>query len=173
MLSSTLNMGYFTQLYVMLRVLRDFNKCQLPIEVLFVEHPQIRSPPSVIAYLRQRFSDVSFINMGELKGIPPNLSLIGFHMKIFALVYSPFEEILMLDTDNYPIVDPSFVFSLKAYKKHGAVFWPDWGCQYGAKPQTWDMFELPHIPGYPDHIWDPEHWFEYHPDPDFIEIQGG
>ena len=32
-------------------------------------------------------------------------------------MYSSFEEVLMLDTDNLPLVDPAFVFDLPQYQK--------------------------------------------------------
>jgi len=36
-----------------------------------------------------------------------------------------FSEVLYLDSDNIPLTDPSYLFDHEVYKRHGAVFWPD------------------------------------------------
>jgi hypothetical protein len=49
----------------------------------------------------------------------------GWQLKPFALVHSPFREVLLLDADSYPVRDPSFLFDWPPYRERGAVFWPD------------------------------------------------
>ena len=53
----------------------------------------------------------------ELIKLIPGVELTGWQMKHFGLMYSSFEEVLMLDTDNLPLVDPAFVFDLPQYQK--------------------------------------------------------
>lgn len=50
---------------------------------------------------------------------------INFHFKINALLNSRFSELLLLDTDNVPVIDPERLFDSLEYKEHGSVFWPD------------------------------------------------
>jgi len=51
-----------------------------------------------------------------------------FQYKIFAILLSSFQNILFLDSDAFPIHDPSPLFSTRPYTSHGLVIWPDiWG----------------------------------------------
>jgi hypothetical protein len=53
------------------------------------------------------------------KELPKGLSMKGFQIKVFSILFSQFEEVMYLDLDNIPIVDPAFAFDLKLYKKNG------------------------------------------------------
>ena len=35
-------------------------------------------------------------------------------------------QVLYLDSDNLPLLDPGFMFDWDAFKVNGAVFWPDY-----------------------------------------------
>ena len=48
-----------------------------------------------------------------------------FEAKSFAVLHSPFEEVLSLDADNYPCADPTALFADPRYRATGAAFWPD------------------------------------------------
>jgi hypothetical protein len=41
------------------------------------------------------------------------------------VIHSRFEEVLFLDADSMPVVDPTFIFSSAEYLRHGAWFAPD------------------------------------------------
>ncbi len=41
------------------------------------------------------------------------------------LLHCRFAEALLIDADNAPIRDPSFLFEEPEYRKKGAIFWPD------------------------------------------------
>ncbi|KAM0754825.1 hypothetical protein T439DRAFT_321876 [Meredithblackwellia eburnea MCA 4105] len=49
----------------------------------------------------------------------------SFHIKGAALLQSGFEELIYLDSDSIPVRDISPLFESPAYKKYGAIFWPD------------------------------------------------
>jgi hypothetical protein len=51
--------------------------------------------------------------------------LDGWEVKPYAIAHSRFEEVLFLDCDNVPTRDPSWLFEEDAYRRFGAVFWPD------------------------------------------------
>ncbi|KAJ1567866.1 hypothetical protein HK405_004479, partial [Cladochytrium tenue] len=59
--------------------------------------------------------------------------------KVFALLASSFEQILFLDQDNSPIVDPTFLFETNAFARTGALFWPDFPVRKSpeANPLWW------------------------------------
>jgi Mannosyltransferase putative len=42
-----------------------------------------------------------------------------------ALFLSSFKEILLLDSDNFPVADPAFLFDTEYFKEKGAIFWYD------------------------------------------------
>ncbi len=46
-------------------------------------------------------------------------------IKCFAVSYCRFEEVLLLDADNVPVVDPAFLLDSAPYREHGAILWPD------------------------------------------------
>jgi hypothetical protein len=50
----------------------------------------------------------------------------GFELKPYALRYTRFREVLLLDADNVPVVDPTFLFDTPEYRRTGAIFWPDY-----------------------------------------------
>ncbi len=49
----------------------------------------------------------------------------GWQLKPFALLLSRFAEVLMLDADQVPVVDPSVAFDWPQFRETGALFWPD------------------------------------------------
>jgi hypothetical protein len=48
----------------------------------------------------------------------------GWESKLFAVLHSPFEEVLYLDADCYPVYNPDECFE-PAHNPHGIVVWPD------------------------------------------------
>jgi Mannosyltransferase putative len=46
-----------------------------------------------------------------------------FLAKGAALYFSSFKEVLLLDSDNYPCADPTFLFETKYFRAKGAIFW--------------------------------------------------
>jgi alpha 1,2-mannosyltransferase len=54
-----------------------------------------------------------------------------YSMKGLALIHSDFDEILLLDADNIPAKDPTFLFNSPAFTETGAIFWKDyWTTRY-------------------------------------------
>ncbi len=69
---------------------------------------------------------VTTVDAREVERRHPARILNGWEMKPFALLHSRFEEVLLLDADNVPVVDPTFLFETPEYRKCGAIFWPDY-----------------------------------------------
>jgi ADP-heptose:LPS heptosyltransferase len=57
----------------------------------------------------------------------PARILNGWELKAYAILHAPFQEVLLLDADNVPVADPTFLFKDTTFKRTGAVFWPDYG----------------------------------------------
>ncbi|RKO91773.1 alpha-mannosyltransferase, partial [Blyttiomyces helicus] len=66
----------------------------------------------------------------------------GYHIKIAALLNCGFNEVLALDTDTIPIVDPTFLFELEEFQRDGAVFWPDYWKTHDQNP-AWRWMGTP------------------------------
>jgi alpha 1,2-mannosyltransferase len=48
-----------------------------------------------------------------------------YQYKIMSILFSSFEEVLFLDSDSFPIIDPTDLFSWDLYRTTGMVRWPD------------------------------------------------
>ena len=145
-----------------LRVIRETVHCTLPIEVMIYDPKQrsVESPTisMLLPHLHARFPDVRFVDLrANVRGLPPGFLLSGYYVKLIAMAVCSFEEILALDTDNIPVIDPSFVFDLGVYQQFGTVFWPDI-CGYTTAAQTmWEVFGMTAPDYYPvtksDYLW--------------------
>jgi alpha 1,2-mannosyltransferase len=54
-----------------------------------------------------------------------NKSLSGYAFKLLALVFSSFEEVLMIDADNVVLSSPEYLFDIPDYREKGALLWKD------------------------------------------------
>jgi hypothetical protein len=76
----------------------------------------------------------------------PARILHGWELKSYALLHSPYREVLLLDADNVPVINPEFLFTTPEFRATGAIFWPDF--MRGADKKNlaiWRSFGL-HIP---------------------------
>ena len=55
----------------------------------------------------------------------PELDNNRYLNKLFALIFSSFDDNLFLDADNLPIIDPTAYFYNEPYSSRGLVAWPD------------------------------------------------
>jgi len=67
--------------------------------------------------------------------------LNGYEVKPFSILHCPFEEVILLDADNVPIVDPVALLHSPQYAEHGAIFWPDYGW-LGPERSIWRVMGL-------------------------------
>jgi len=56
----------------------------------------------------------------------PVRRLHGWELKPYAILHCRFREVLFLDADNVPVVNPEFLFDTPRYQASGAIFWPDY-----------------------------------------------
>jgi hypothetical protein len=111
----------FTSAYVLIRVLRETLGCALPIEVWHFGSEEIS--PAMAAILES----LGVSRVDALPLITEKAPRIrdGWQLKSFALLWSRFSEVLLLDADQVPVSDPSPLFDWPEYRKTGAIFWPD------------------------------------------------
>jgi hypothetical protein len=164
-------MGYFTSVYINIRVIRERLNCPLPIEVFYAGEDEM--PREALDFMHQHFSNVRFIDIQTVTGAP-QISMKGYQIKVFSVILSSFKEVLFLDADNIPLSDPTQAFDLKPYKKTGALFWPDFCNMKSTRVETWDVFNLPRPiswPALPEGK--PVKWSENCQNNDPIEIESG
>lgn len=52
-------------------------------------------------------------------------NLGGYQYKMLAILSSKFENVLYIDSDNFPTRNIDYLFDSELYKKHGMILWPD------------------------------------------------
>lgn len=110
---------FFPPLLVSLRVLRRTGTT-LPVEVFMPEQ-------EYEAELCEAVLPALGAACRIFPDIPP-LKLDSFQFKVFALLLSSFEDVLLLDADDFPIRDVEPLFSSRPFEETGMVVWPDfWG----------------------------------------------
>jgi hypothetical protein len=120
--------------WVLLRTLRWLG-CKLPVEIMYVGASEMSAQ---FVDAAQRLGDTTLTDIlwfPESQG----LALRGWPLKIRALMHSRFAEVIMLDADNVPLVDPTFLFSSGQYTSSGALFWHDFTSDpHWISPEFWD-----------------------------------
>ena len=114
---------YQTPFWVAVHAIRRTG-CTLPIEIWF-PHKEL---PSCHRIAELGKLDVTVRSFSELANQNPgdqDFELHSFMYKIFALVFSSFEEVLLLDSDIVAVKDPEFLFDAPEYKDHGTLLWKD------------------------------------------------
>jgi ADP-heptose:LPS heptosyltransferase len=112
---------YFTPAWVCIRMLRYLG-CRLPIQVWHLGRKEMDD--SLRALLQPL--NVECIDALAMRRQYPARILRGWESKAYAILHSPFREVLLLDADNVPVLNPEFLFDAAPFRKTGAVFWPDY-----------------------------------------------
>jgi len=109
---------YFTCAWVLVNLLRRLG-CTLPVEVWYRGRREMNDS---MRRLLESVGGVYCMNVSDRDG---GCQLDGWEVKPYAIINSRFAEVLFLDCDNVPTRDPSELFEAEAYRRFGAVFWPD------------------------------------------------
>jgi hypothetical protein len=128
---------YLTCAFVLIKMLRHLG-CTLPIEVWYLGEDE--GDPEWIELVRPL--GVTCIDAFAVREKHPHPRLGGWQCKAFALRHTRFREVLFLDADNVPVVDPTFLFDEPQYRETGAVFWPD-GSRTPSSSPAWKLFDVP------------------------------
>jgi hypothetical protein len=130
---------YYTNAWVCLTILRRVLGCRLPIQVWHLG-PDEMSPRMI--ELLQRF-DVECVDALEVRRRHPSPVLRGWECKPYAILHSSFQEVILLDADNAPLIDPAVLLSWPEYRATGAVFWPDIR-SLGREHPIWEICRVPY-----------------------------
>ncbi|HXI53173.1 MAG TPA: glycosyltransferase family 9 protein [Candidatus Saccharimonadales bacterium] len=130
--------NYLPSAWVCLRVLRRLG-CRLPVEIWHLGEGEI---DQVVRSLFERYG-VRFRDACRETPLLPMRRLGGWELKSFAVMHSSFRELLLLDADNVPAADPTFLFRSRQYQAAGAVFWPD-RVRIGPERSIWHICGVPY-----------------------------
>jgi len=112
---------YYPCVWVCINMLRKVG-CRLPIELWHFTGELSEIQMALIQQLK-----VHCVDATEIRKSNPVRTLGGWQLKPYSIIHSSFQEVLFLDADNVPIVDPTFLFETAQYAATGAIFWPDRG----------------------------------------------
>lgn len=99
-----------------LKVLREIHHSKLPVEFW---HAFELSPAHCDALARLGAKCKQL----QVPGVYPQ-----WQTTMPSIMSSDFEEVIWLDTDITPLIDPAILFETEEYQRDGALFWPDlWG----------------------------------------------
>jgi ADP-heptose:LPS heptosyltransferase len=129
---------YFASAWVNLNMLRHVG-CALPVELWHL------GPGEMTEQMRRLVEPLgaACVDALEVRRRRPCRILNGWELKPYALLHSRFREAVLLDADNFPLVDPSFLFDEGEYVRCGAVFWPDRG-RMGPEHNAWRLTGAPY-----------------------------
>lgn len=65
----------------------------------------------------------------------------GYATKLTAIALSSFTEVMFLDSDSYPAINPDYLFETREYKDCGAIVWPDFW-ENTAAPDLLEILEI-------------------------------
>lgn len=109
-------------LTISLRMLRRTG-CNLPIEVFLGSASDYNA--QVCEEIFSTLNARCFVIEDILTEAQTGVHLENFQYKVVALLFSSFEHVLLLDSDNFPIVDPAPLFENLPFNQTGMVLWPD------------------------------------------------
>ena len=130
---------YITGAWLTVKLLREYG-CKLPVEIWHL------GPEEIPDFYRQALSGdplTSFVDALSLQGVHPTRKMGGWQLKPYSIILSRFEEVLLIDADNHPAKDPTFLFDDPDYRKTGALFWPD-RMRHGKNSSLWELFDVPY-----------------------------
>ncbi len=120
---------YFTNAWVCINMLRWLG-CRLPVQLWHLGPRELdRKMKTLLAPL-----GVECVDAFSVRQKHPVRKLGGWELKPYAILHCPFEEVLLLDADNVPVVNLECLFQTPQYQATGAIFWPDYGREPRAQP---------------------------------------
>ncbi|BGP30434.1 hypothetical protein JCM10296v2_002189 [Rhodotorula toruloides] len=115
------NADTFERSLVSLRLIRKSYNCSLPAQIFHFtsENP---SPEQAAEFESLGAKVLALQSLDKEEGQGRTKS---FHLKGGAIVDSAFDEVLLLDSDNIPARDPTFLFESAEFREMGVILWPD------------------------------------------------
>lgn len=119
---STAGGSYLPVLVISLRMLRRTGS-KIPMEVFLADNSEYEEYicDTVLPSLNARCVVLSHV----LSAAPGGVQVEKYQYKLFAMLFSSFEEIFFLDADAFPLMKPETVFASEPFKSRQMITWPD------------------------------------------------
>jgi hypothetical protein len=112
---------YFTCAWVLIFILRRVHRVGLPIQVWHLGRREMSD--EMLSLLVEE--GVEVVDAETVAARYPARLAGGWPLKPYAIVHSRFREVLYLDADTVPFVDPQVAFEWNEYRDEGLLFCPD------------------------------------------------
>lgn len=134
---------YLESALVQVKMLRAVG-CVLRIQVWHLGAAEMNSAQATVlaTYKVETRDFTTYVSPDLLAPIQANVGLRLFQLKPLAILHSDLAEVLLLDSDNVPLRDPSFLFDTVEFRNAGSVFWPDFWTTSQENP-IWKVMGLP------------------------------
>ena len=115
--------SYMPQLIVSLRMLRKAGST-LPLQV-FLESNAVYEP-EICENILPNLNARCYILEDILGAVSMQVTITKYQLKPFALLFSTFDDVLVLDADNLAVQAPEDFMKAEPYTSTGLVTWPDY-----------------------------------------------
>lgn len=114
---------YLPVFAVSLRMLRRMGT-HLPMEVFLADPNEYES--YICDHVFPKLNAKCVILSEILDAAPHEIKISHYQYKVFAMIFSSFEEVMFLDSDAFPVHDADSLFTTKPFTNNGLVTWPDY-----------------------------------------------
>lgn len=112
---------YFTCAWVLIWLLRRVHRTELPIQVWHLGRNEMSDAMRILL----EEEGVEVVNAEAVLHAYPATVAGGWPLKPYAIAQSRFREVIFLDADTVPLIDPAVVFEWELYRRSGLLLWPD------------------------------------------------
>jgi len=112
---------YFPCAWVLIAVLRRVHRSALPIQVWHLGRREMSEEMRIL--LAGQGAEI--VDAETVLAQHPARISGGWPLKPYAIAHCRFREVLYLDADTVPLVDPTQAFSWTEYQRDGLLLWPD------------------------------------------------
>jgi len=109
-------------LTISLRMLRRTG-CRLPVEVFLASYEEYDE--DVCENILPALGAECMILKDIYRAANTGVNIHKYQYKIMSILFSTFEDVLLLDADAFPIYDPTILFDKEPFTSTGLVLWPD------------------------------------------------
>ncbi|SPN96825.1 uncharacterized protein DNG_00345 [Cephalotrichum gorgonifer] len=124
--------GKYTHIALTSLLLLRRTGTKLPVQVFIDTHDEYDAELCEVTFARL---NAECLVMEDLIG---KGTVSQYQYKILSILFSPFQHVLFLDADAWPIYDPAFVFEEEPYKSTGMITWPD----FWVSTVSWLFFDI-------------------------------
>jgi hypothetical protein len=128
---------YFTCAWVLITILRKVHRTTLPIQVWHLGRREMSEEMAILL----SEEGIEIVDAEAVVAQHPARISGGWPLKPYAMAQCRFREVLLLDADTVPLVDPAAAFAWHEYLDSGLLLWPDRVDIKAANP-VWARFGL-------------------------------